>query len=99
MELIEQGTTYNCDVIDPQLFLALEFGVKSLPGVLFLILGTYRYCKIKHMAKSSVFYSRLFKLKASLSSGMAFFTLVYMITVFATPKDTVNSSWINQCDK
>lgn len=80
-------------------FLGMEFGVKSMPGVIFLLLGTHRYCSIRHMAKSSVFYSRLFKAKVGISGSMAAITFIYMLTVFFTPSDTVESSWINQCDR
>lgn len=77
----------------------MEFGIKSMPGFLFLILGTYRYCSIRHMAIASVFYSKLFKTKVGISGSMAVVTFGYMLTVFLTPKDSVASSWINQCDK
>jgi hypothetical protein len=30
---------------------------------------------------------------------MAAITFIYMLTVFFTPSDTVESSWINQCDR
>lgn len=88
-----------CAKATSSLFLGMEFGVKSMPGVIFLFLGTYRYCSIRHMAKASVVYSRLFKAKVGISGSMAVVTFVYMLTVFLTPKDSVASSWINQCDK
>jgi hypothetical protein len=73
----------------------MEFGVKSLPGALFLILGTYRYCSIRHMAKASVHYSKLFKAKVGISGSMAVVTFAFMLSVFFTPADTHTSSWIN----
>ena len=77
----------------------MEFGVKTVPGVIMLLVGTYRYCTIRHMAKASVLYSKLFKAKVGISGSMAVLTLVYCLTVFITPKDVNASSWINQCDK
>lgn len=92
-------STIDCGKTNAPLFLGMEFGIKSLPGFLFLILGTVRYCSIKHMAIASVFYSKMFKTKFGLSAFMAVITFAYMLTVFLTPKDSVASSWINQCDK
>ena len=88
-----------CGKFDSPLYLGMEFGVKTLPGVIFLIAGTIRYCSIKHMAKASVIYSKLFKSKVAISGTMAFACFLYCLVVFITPKDSNYSSYINQCNK
>ena len=96
---MDEETNSICGKATTSLFLGMQFGVKSLPGIYFLVFGTYRYCSIRHMAKASVHYSKLFKSKVGISASMAITTFVYMMTVFLTPKDSVASSFINQCDK
>lgn len=73
----------------------MEFGVKSMPGIIMLIAGAIRCCQIWHMAKASVVYSRLFKAKVAISVLMSIVSFLYMIVVFATPKDSNVSSWVN----
>lgn len=89
----------NCNTADFPLFLSMEFGVKSFPGLLFLFCGTYRYFSMRHMAKSSVRKTKLFKVKVFLNALMAVVCLLYCVVVFATPPQINLSSWINQCDK
>lgn len=91
------ATKYDCN--DSALFLGMQFGVKSLPGAIFLFLGTYRYCSVRHMATASVRYSKLFKAKVGISGGMAVACLLYCIVVFSTPASAGVSSFINSCDK
>jgi len=67
------------------LYLVMQLGIKSLPGIIFLIAATIRYLSIRHMAKASVTYSMLFKAKVGISGSMAFGTFVYLIGVFCTP--------------
>lgn len=89
----------ECANADFPLYIGLEFGVKSFPGLLLCIVGTIRYCEIKDVAKSSVRYRKLFKAKVGICATMAFVCFAYMIVVFATPANVNLSSWINQCDK
>ena len=43
---------YDCN--NSRLFLGMQFGAKSLPGIIMLFAGIYRLCSISHMAKASV---------------------------------------------
>jgi hypothetical protein len=97
--MADSSTDSICGKATTSLFLGMQFGVKSLPGFYFLVFGTYRYCDIRHMAKASVHYSKLFKSKVGISASMAIVTFVYMLTVFLTPSDSNASSFINQCDR
>ena len=63
----------------------MEFGVKSLPGTIYLITGTYRYCSIRHMAQSTVRLSVFFKAKVGLSFVMALTCLAYLIAAYTIP--------------
>lgn len=80
-------------------FLGLQFGLKSLPGVLLLIIGTFRYLQIRHMAKSNVTYSLNFKIKVGLSGGMAFLTIIYFFVVFFSSPNGKLAGYVASCDK
>ena len=90
---------HNCADTDFPLYLGLEFGLKTLPGLLFCILGTVRLMSIQHMAKSTVRYTKMFKSKIVICLVMSGVCFLYMMLVFVTPKHLNISSWINKCDK
>jgi hypothetical protein len=77
--------------------MAFEFGVKTVPSVLFLALGTYRFCQIHHIGVTHYRYSQQFIAKLLISSSMAIFLLSYIAIVFSLTDSTVHSSWINKC--
>jgi len=90
---------YDCDN-NSRLFLGMQFGAKSLPGIIMLFAGIFRLCSISHMAKASVQYSFLFKSKVLISGMMSFVCFLYMVVVFATPNDAKTfSGYINSCGK
>ncbi len=80
------------------LYLSLEFGVKSLPGLIFVFTFFYRFFSIRHIAKSKVRYTRLFIAKLVLNLFMAIMSLAYMIITFVTPSSINFTSWLNACE-
>jgi hypothetical protein len=76
----------------------MQFGVKSLPGIIFLFAGAIRYLRIKHMAKSAVRYSKLFKTKVMISGGMTVMSILYFLFVMMIPADK-NIGYLNACDR
>jgi hypothetical protein len=76
----------------------MQFGLKSLPGVVFAIAFFYRYYSIRHIAKSKVRYTNLFIAKLILNVFMAVMSLGYMILIFASPHSINFTPWINACD-
>lgn len=71
--------------------------MKSLPGLLLLIIGTFRYMQIRHMAKANVTYSLNFKIKLALSGGMAFFTIFYFFVVLFSKPGGALAGYVATC--
>jgi hypothetical protein len=92
-----QSVNDECQQTSP-LFLGMQFGVKSLPGIIFMFAGTIRYLQIKHMAKSAVRYSKLFKVKVGISGGMTILSMLYFLFVMLIPADK-NIGYLNACDR
>ena len=72
-----------CDSNDYVVFRVMEFGVKSLPSILFFILGTMRYLKIRDISQGRVSYSVHFKMKFSISAAMGVAYLLYVFICWA----------------
>ena len=68
-----------CDSNDYKVFRGMEFGLKIVPSLLFFVLGTMRYLKIRDIGQGRVVYSLHFKFKFSISAIMG---AAYMIYVF-----------------
>lgn len=75
----------------------MEFGVKIIPSLLFFVLGTMRYLKIKDHGQGRVIYSLHFKFKFCISAFMGIAYIIYIFVCWAQPEDAAHSSWINQC--
>ena len=78
-------------------FMTLEFGLKTLPAVVFFFTGGYRYLNIKHTARSQVRYTNNFKAKVAISSLIAIASIAYIPLILAQPQDANHTSLINQC--
>ena len=75
----------------------MEFGVKIIPSLLFFILGTMRYLKIRDIGQGRVIYSLHFKVKLGISATMGTAYLLYVIVVWAQKPSNMHSSWVNRC--
>ena len=80
-------------------FRVMEFGVKSVPALIFFILGTYRFLAIKDIGVGRTTFSTHFKAKLIVSALMAVADFIYIIIVLALPARVEHSSWINQCEQ
>jgi len=87
-----------CTTKDYLVFRVMEFGVKSVPSILFFIFGTMRYLKIRDIGQGRVVYSLHFKFKVSISAAMGIAYLIYMFVCWAQPWTASHSSWINRCN-
>jgi hypothetical protein len=96
---MQQLFQHNRDCPDTEftLYLSLEFGLKSFPGFVFCVLGTYRYLNIRHMAINTVRYTKMFKSKVAINLMMCVTCFLYMLVVLVTPPKVKMSSWINRC--
>ena len=79
-------------------FLFLEFGLKSLPPFLFLILGSVRYFTIKDYALGRARYSKFFKAKVVISILMGLFDITQGLLIFILPSTAKHTGWVNVCD-
>lgn len=61
----------------------MEFGVKTVPSILFFILGTMRYLKIRDIGQGRVVYSLHFKFKFCISAAMGLAYLLYVFICWA----------------
>ena len=89
--------TEFCSGPDYLKFRVMEFGVKSVPALLFFILGTWRWMQIRDIGVGNTTYSTHFKAKLVISMLMAVADFIYIIIVLAMPASVEHSSWINQC--
>ena len=78
--------------------MVMQYGVSTLPALIFIIAGSYRYYSIRHTATGAVRYSISFKIKVGLSILMGITVLSYIITDFVLPADKTRSSIMNQCN-
>ena len=74
----ETPTAAICDTKDYVTFRAMEFGVKIIPSILFFVLGSMRYCRIRDIGQGRVVYSLHFKFKFSISALMGSAYLIYV---------------------
>ena len=65
-----------CSNNDKFKFIALEFGLKSMPPLLFYIMGTVRYFSVRDYGVGHANYSCFFKAKVAISISMAFFDVL-----------------------
>ena len=84
-----------CAGPDYMKFRVMEFGVKSVPALIFFILGTYRFMAIKDIGVGRTTFSTHFKAKLIISALMAVADFIYIIIVLALPARVEHSSWIN----
>lgn len=75
----------------------MEFGVKIIPSVLFFILGTMRYLKIRDIGQGRVVYSIHFKVKLGISATMGAAYILYVFICWGQKPNNPHSSWINRC--
>jgi len=57
-------------------FLALEFGLKTIPPLLFFITGTVRYFQVRDYGVGHTNYSCFFKSKVIISLSMGLFDVL-----------------------
>ena len=87
-----------CKSDDYMKFRVMEFGVKSIPALIFFILGVYRWTSIRDIGVGNTTFSTHFKAKMIISMLQAVADFIYIIIVLALPASVKHSSWINQCD-
>ena len=76
----------------------MEFGVKIVPSILFFILGTMRFLRIRDIGQGRVVrYSNFFKFKFSISAVMGAAYLIYIFICWGQSASAPHSSWINRC--
>lgn len=96
------GNNKTCEndltLMDFDLFMIMQYGVSTIPALIFCFAGLYRYHTIKHAATGAVRYSISFKIKVGLSILMSLATLSFIITDFALPANNPRSSLQNQCN-
>ena len=84
-EYVEPDICFKSDYI---VFRIMEFGVKVIPSVLFFILGTMRWLKIRDIGQGRVIYSLHFKIKFVISAIMGSAYLLYVfICWFQKPEN------------
>lgn len=87
-ELQESSKPPICFGTDYIVFRIMEFGVKVIPSVLFFILGTMRWLKIRDIGQGRVIYSLHFKIKFVISAIMGSAYLLYVfICWFQKPEN------------
>ena len=82
------GAEYDAEICsskDYKVFRAMEFGLKIVPSLLFFILGTMRYVKIKDIGQGRVVYSLHFKFKFCISAFMGAAYIVYVFVCWGQP--------------
>ena len=77
--------TEFCHGDDYMKFWVMEFGVKSIPAVIFFICGTYRLLTIKDIGVGNTTLSTFFKAKLGISACMAIADLIYIMIVVILP--------------
>ena len=77
--------TEFCHGDDYMKFRVMEFGVKSIPAVIFFICGTYRLLTIKDIGVGNTTLSTFFKAKLGISACMAITDLIYIMIVVILP--------------
>lgn len=60
----------------------MEFGIKSLPSMIFFVLGGMRYWRIRDIGQGRVIYSLHFKFKFIISGLMGFAYILYLFIVW-----------------
>lgn len=70
------ATQFECNTSDQTKFFILEFGLKTIPPLLFFILGTIRYYTIKDYGHGMTKYSNFFKAKVGISLMMGTFDVI-----------------------
>ena len=92
-------SSFDCSGSQYTEWMVLQFGIKPLPALIFLVTGFLRYLSIKDTAKCSVRYSWFFKTKVILSSIIAAGCFVYIFFVYIQSSDAKDTSHINACNK
>ena len=87
--------TAFCHSDDYTKFRVMEFGIKSIPAVIFFICGTYRLLTIKDIGVGNTTFTTFFKAKLGISLCMAIADLIYIMIVLVLPARVEHSSWIN----
>jgi hypothetical protein len=77
--------------------MVMQYGVSTVPAIIFFVTGLYRYYTIRHTATGAVRYSISFKTKVGLSVLMGFAVLSFIITDFVLGSSNSRSSLMNQC--
>lgn len=78
-------------------FLGLEFGAKTIPAVLFFILGMIRFCKIKDYGQGRTRYSVFFKSKCIICLSLTILNFFSIFLVFVMPDSLDNGIWVSKC--
>ena len=92
-----ESPSFDCSGPKYVEFMTLEFGLKTLPAVVFFFTGGYRYLNIKHTARSQVRYTNNFKAKVAISSLIALASIAYVPLILGQPQDAKHASLINFC--
>ncbi len=88
-----------CSSGDYTVFRVMEFGVKIIPSILFFILGSMRFLRIRDIGQGRVVrYSNFFKFKFSISAVMGAAYLIYVFICWGQKSTAEHSSWINRCE-
>ena len=75
----------------------MEFGVRVVPSILFFVLGTMRWLKIRDIGQGRVVYSLHFKMKFCISLVMGTAYMLYVFICWAQKPSNPHSSWISRC--
>ena len=94
-QLYEWNEEEFCAGPDYMKFRVMEFGVKSVPALIFFILGTFRLLRIKDIGVGNTMFSTHFKAKLGISLSMAVLDFIYIMIVLVLPAKVEHSSWIN----
>ena len=91
------ATDISCATKEYKVFMWMEFGLKSIPSILFFILGTARYIETINMGVSAYKFSRHFQTKCAISIMMGVANTLYIIICYSVKPSTLQS-WINKCN-
>ena len=92
------NTPADSGIKSRRVVLGLEFGVKTLPVIIFLIAASVRFLQIRHIAKGKVVYSNILKAKVALSFLMGLLILMQLPANYISDPSNSNSTWVSQCD-
>jgi hypothetical protein len=84
-----------CESDKYNVFLGMEYGLKSIPAFIFIIAGLVRYLDVRQIGVGQHLWSRMFKAKLGISILMASLAFIMIILEFTISDTNTNSSWNN----